>query len=63
MKNHSIKDRKKLCMLLILLLAVMLLPFGSLAEASVTTDSVSESLFDDDEYYGWLYGDEEDAVT
>ena len=63
MKNQSIKSRKKHCVLLTLLLAVMLLPLGSLAEASVTTNSTSESLFDDDEYYGWLYGDEEDAVT
>ena len=54
---------KKISVLLALLLAVMLLPLGCLGEASVTEDSFSESLFDDDDYYAWLYGSEEDEIT
>ena len=45
------------------LLAVMLLPPACLGETSVTAGSASESLFDDDEYYAWLYGGEEDEIT
>ena len=61
MRNFSCRSGKIVSMLLALLLA--LLPPTCLGETSVTADSASESLFDDDEYYAWLYGGEEDEIT
>ena len=62
MRIFSFRNRKTLIMLLALLLALML-PVGGLGEGSVTADGFGESLFDDDDYYGWLYGSEEDEIT
>ena len=63
MRSFSRKREKKAGALLALLLAVMLLPLACLGETAVTADSAGEYLFDDDQYYDWLYGGEEDKIT
>ena len=63
MKNDFFWNGKKACALLALLLAVMLLPLACLGETAVIADSAGEYLFDDDQYYDWLYGGEEDKIT
>ena len=60
MKNNSVRNSKKFRTLLALLLSVVMLPFGCLGESSATATVGIESLFDDDEYYPWLYCDDEE---
>lgn len=60
MKNNSVRNSKKFRTLLALLLSVVMLPFGCLGESSATATVGIESLFDDDEYYPWLYSDDEE---
>ncbi|MBR4575767.1 MAG: hypothetical protein IKO25_01050 [Clostridia bacterium] len=63
MKTDFFKNRTKYSVLLSLLLAVMLLPFGSLGEAAATEDYDGGDLFDDDDYYGWLFSGDEYKAT
>ncbi len=63
MKTDFIMSRKKHNVLLSLLLAVMLLPLGCLGETAVTAGSSSDDLFDDEDYYAWLFSSEEYTVT
>ena len=63
MRNTVCKNKKTIRVLLTLLLALTLLPVGCLGESAVTAGSIGDSLYDDDDYYGWLYDGEEVEYT